>query len=109
MSTPAPITVASGSTPVTGAASYCTPTQMFQCFDIRTIADLCSDTGTPVGAIANTDPVQIDPTILAVNPVFLFIMGAASGKLESAIQVGGRYTPGDLILLTTGPMVGSNM
>lgn len=100
MPTPVPVTTASGSTAVSAAASYCTATLLFTFFDVRIIADLLSDTGTPIGVIADTDPIQVDPVVVAANTDLAKMLKAASGKLESAVLIGGRYTPGDLILLT---------
>ncbi len=108
MATPAPITAASNNTPITGATTYCTGTQFMLWFDLRSLADYLSDTTTPIGAILGTDPLQIDKVVVAADPTLGSILQAASGMLEMALLKGDRYTPGDLILLTTGPMATSN-
>ncbi len=103
-----PITAASSSTPISGSAPYCSGTQFVTLFfDARTAADLLSDTGTPIGWNAAT--ATVDPVTVAANATLASLLQAASGKFEAALQVGGRYTPGDLILLTTGGMATGNM
>jgi hypothetical protein len=56
-------------------------------YDMRTVAQLCSDTGAPV----------IDPT---TDPNLAAILLDASGTVEMATMVGARYGPADLAALT---------
>jgi len=106
MTVAVPITAPSLLTPVTGAASYCTPLQLFICSDVRTVAQLLSDTDTPIGFIPATN--SIDKTVVANDPTLALLLQAASGKLEGAVTKGNMYSPGDLILLTTGSFATAN-
>jgi phage gp36-like protein len=65
--------------------AYATPNQMFANYDVRTIGDLCSDTGTRV----------VIPALLT-DPNLINAINSASGIIDSALMAGGMYTPADL-------------
>lgn len=62
---------------------------MINRYDVRTLGDLCSDTGT-----------RISSTDLLTSPKMLTNLSEASGKLMAAIKKGGRYTQTQLDALT---------
>lgn len=64
-------------------ATYCPVSEFIKRFDVRTIKQLASDTDTPIA-----DPTN-DANVLAC-------LRDASGDLESAALMGGRYTADDL-------------
>lgn len=70
-------------------ASYCTPAQFLTRKDARTIGDLVADDGTQVSAAALLSDTNLS-TALA----------DASGDIEAALLVGGRYTTEQLEGLT---------
>jgi hypothetical protein len=76
-------------TPISSATAYCTPTQLLEFFDARQIGDLISDKGLRVSDMA----IQFDPNVQAA-------LQAASGEVEAACGVAGRYSPTDLAGLT---------
>jgi len=76
-------------TPLSGAAAYCTAAQFVEFFDVRTAGDYLSDTGQRL-----PPPDVIASTILAT------LLKTASGRMESQLVRGGRYTPDDLNALT---------
>jgi phage gp36-like protein len=67
--------------------SYAIPTDLAARKDTRTIADLASDSGTPV------PDITVDPNVLAA-------LSDASGEIDSALLVGGEYQPADLTSLS---------
>lgn len=82
----------------TSAASYMTPAELFKRCDVRVLADLCSDSGERLGS--PTD-VALMKTALASDPVLEALQLDASGRLEQACMVGGRYHEEDITLLVT--------
>lgn len=71
------------------STSYCTPAEMLMLFDTRFLGDLVFDDGT-----------RATEAQLLASTKLQFILDAASGELESACCVGGRYTAADLAALT---------
>lgn len=69
--------------------SYATPTQFLERYDAQTVGDLVDDTGSQVTAAA-----------LLTNPVLQAMLDDASGAIEAAMLVGGRYTVAQLSSLT---------
>lgn len=79
-------------TSVTSVAvdSYATYTDMITRYDIRTIKDLVSDTGSPADN-------------LELNSVLAQLLSDATGELNAAIMIGNTYTPDDIAdLLSAG-------
>lgn len=76
-------------TPLTSSTTYLSATQFLLRVDRRTVADLCSDTGTAVDA----DALAADANLAAA-------LLDASGEVEAAAMKGARYTPSDLAALT---------
>lgn len=78
-------------TPLSGDDPYCSGADFLLWYDIRTVKECLSDDdlATPIsdGAV---------PT----NPKLVAILQGASGKLEAAVMMGGKYTPTDLATLT---------
>ncbi len=76
-----------------GNSSYCSPGQFLFHYDVRSVCELLSDTGTPV----SQDDVEADEKLTA-------ILAEASGEVESAACLGQRYvideTRNDLAALT---------
>lgn len=70
-------------------ASYCTPAQMLERKDAREIGDLVSDSNTQVSDVA-----------LLTDDNLLTALADASGDIEAALLVGGRYSVEDLENLT---------
>lgn len=68
-------------------AAYADSDDLGNHFDATVLADLASDTGTPVADLST------DTRIAAA-------LDAASGRVESALMVGGQYTAADLSALT---------
>jgi hypothetical protein len=64
------------------ATAYMTPAQWVYLSDANTLADLLSDSGTPVG--------------LSTSPVAAQLLSQASGHLLAACLVSGIYSPEDL-------------
>ena len=69
--------------------SYATPAQMLERFDARVIGDLVSDSDSQVSAAE-----------LLTDPILQAMLDDASGDIEAALLVGGRYTVADLSGLT---------
>lgn len=69
--------------------SYATPAQLLQRFDARTIGDCVNDAGT-----------RVDPTALLTDPIVQAHLDQASGEIEAALLMGGRYELIDLTGLT---------
>lgn len=66
---------------------YCTAANIVAALDQRTVAELCSDTGTP-------SPVP--------NSVVTELIGQAQGEIDMYIRVGNRYTADDIAALEAG-------
>lgn len=69
--------------------AYATPADFLLRYDYRPTADLVSDTGTAV-----------PQNLLATDQPLLTALAAASGEVESALIVGGRYLVSQLSALT---------
>lgn len=92
-------------TPLTSATAYAAPADLFARADIRNVGDWASDDGTRHGGSPNPNPA-----ILATDANVLTALLDASGELESACLVGGRYLPVDLaVLLAVNPSAGRNV
>lgn len=76
-------------TPVSSATAYCSAAAFLESYDARTVGDLCSMNGTRVSASA-----------LLSDPVLARALLGASGMIEAACLVAGRYAPADLQALT---------
>ena len=76
-------------TPISSATAYATPADMATRYDVRTTGDLVEDDGT-----------QESSANLLTNAKLLALLADASGEVESACLVAGRYTPADLQALT---------
>lgn len=70
------------------SAAYATVAQLLVYHDARRIGDLVSDTD-----------VRVATGTLATNAVVAAMLKRASGEVEFAAQVGGRYTPAQLASL----------
>lgn len=70
-------------------AAYANHDDMTNRFDAREIGDLLSDTGEPV-----------DEGDFVSHPKLTAILEDASGEIEAALMVGGRYTAANLTSLT---------
>src|SRR5215475_11301986 len=81
---------APGGVLVSNLTPYLSPADFLKFADVRIIGDLCSDTGTRVTASA----LLTDPNLNAA-------LQAASGRLEAACLKSSRYTPADLLVLST--------
>jgi len=77
------------STPLSSATSYATPTQLLQHYDARQIGDLVGDVGTRVSSASLLTDVNVQAAL-----------DRASGEIEAACLVAGKYTPDDLNILT---------
>lgn len=69
--------------------AYATTAQLLERYDYRDIADLVSDTGSPVAQGS-----------LATNGNVIAALNDASGEVETALLQGGRYSTDDLAGLT---------
>lgn len=67
-------------------AAYATATQLLERYDARTIQDLAGDDGQPLSRIE-----------LLSNAVVAAALNDASGEIDSALLVGGVYSPDDLL------------
>lgn len=82
------------STPVSATTPYCSAAELLIFVDYRTLVDLCSDdNGRPL-ATDFTDETS------TTGQIALAILQGASGELESAVLLGGRYSVEDLQALT---------
>jgi hypothetical protein len=72
-------------TPVSTTTAYCTTAQFINWYDVRTTGDLVMDDGS-----------RATPGQLVSNAVLLQFLQEASGKVEAACLIGGRYTVADL-------------
>jgi hypothetical protein len=79
-------------TPLTSATTYATNLQFLERYDVRTVADLLSDSDTTL----TTSQVQSSTRLTT-------LLQQASGDIEAACVAGLRYLPTDLqALLTNG-------
>jgi hypothetical protein len=76
-------------TPVSAYQSYITPDDFFNLVDIDLIAQVYSSNGVPL----TRTQLETDPRLLAA-------LQAASGKVESTLLKGGRYSAQSLAALT---------
>ena len=76
------------STVVSGTTPYCTPAQAVQCYDVRSLGDFLSDTGT-----------RLVPGDVLASPTLVKVLKEASGMVETAALAGNRYTAADLAAL----------
>lgn len=76
-------------TPSTNSATLLSAAEFLKRCDLRTVADLCSDTDEPVAEAS-----------LAADPNLAAALLDATGEVEAAAMRGGRYTPADLAALT---------
>lgn len=74
---------------VGGVTAYCTPSQFLERYDARTVGDLLSDSGT-----------RLTPGEILTSPILQSLLKQASGEIESAAFVEGRFTPELLTSLT---------
>lgn len=66
-------------TPVSGSSAYCTVDELLLCYDERSVRQLLSDSGASVvGSLSS-------------NEILLFLLGVASGWIETAACTGQRY------------------
>lgn len=72
-------------TPVSGMAPYAAPADYLLAVDVRHSGDLARDDGT-----------QATPAELLTDPRLAFALARASGMVEAAVMVSGRYTVADL-------------
>lgn len=82
------------STPVSATTPYCSAEEFLVFTDFREIVEYCSD--------ANGQPMVNDFTddVTRTGQIALAILQSASGEIESAVLLGGRYTVDDLQALT---------
>ncbi len=64
---------------------YCTPSQLLDRYDARTIGQLVHDQNA-----------EVDPATLLLDPILKTHLASASGKIEAALLQGNRYTIADL-------------
>lgn len=76
-------------TVATNASSYLSVAEFLKRFDWRVVADLVSDDGT-----------RLAEASLPANTNLLAILDDASGDVESAAMMGGKYSAADLAALT---------
>lgn len=81
-------------TPVSNSTPYCTAQEFLKRADFRTVADNLSDNDK-----RPTLPTILDSSSVEGNRLYVILMDA-SGEVESACLLGGRYTPADLAALT---------
>lgn len=81
-------------TPNSSLTPYATPADMLVYYDIRPIADLCSDNNTRLGTTPpNPNP---DHAIVAASPILAQMLLVASGMVEAALLRADRYGVADL-------------
>lgn len=71
------------------STAYASSSDLSARFDVRTLRQLASDTGTPVEEAALSANTRLSTALLA-----------ASGMVEAACTAGKRYAPADLAALT---------
>ena len=77
------------------ALAYAAPSDLFALYDIRTVADLCSDTGQRLGGSPNPNA-----SVVATSARLLKLLLVNSGRVEASVVKGQRYLPTDLQVLT---------
>lgn len=82
-------------TVTSSASSYCTVAEFLKRVDLRTVGDWASDDGVRVLAGALTTDAKV-----------LAALADASGELEAAALIGGKYTVEDLAALAATDCVG---
>lgn len=82
------------STPVSNSTPYVTAAQFLQRFDVRVVEDLVTD-----GKHRPTITELLDSSNLFGAKLYAALQDA-SGDIEAACLVGGRYVPADLAALT---------
>lgn len=87
--------MSSPKTLLSATTSYLSPGEFLKRVDVNTVGDLCSDT-----------KVRITPTALLTDPNLQAALDDAAGDVESAVQMGGKYTPADLAVLIATASVG---
>jgi hypothetical protein len=85
-------------TVASSASAYCTAADFLVRYDTRSVAELLSDTGT---AVASGD--------VEANTKLATILRQASGKVEAAVFLGGKYDKEDLEALEASGTNGSQM
>ena len=85
-------------TPLSSTTSYLPVAEFLKRYDVRTIADLVSDTGAAV-----------DVTTLSSNANLAAALLDASGDLEAAAMHGAMYTPADLAAIAAATQVVNNV
>ncbi len=78
-------------TSISGASPFCSVAEFLSLYDPRLIGDWLS-----------TDGTRLTPTQLGSNAALALFATGASGEVESAMLVGGRYTPTNLLTDLTG-------
>lgn len=76
-------------TPIGDTDPYATPQDVIAQCDVRTLGDFLSDTGD-----------RLTPDEVADSDLLWSLLAQASGEVESALMVGGKYTLADLQALT---------
>lgn len=76
-------------TPVSSLSPYCSNAQFLDRYDVRTIAELIQDTDESLDVAQVTASARLEKLLME-----------ASGQLEAAALLGGKYTPADLNALT---------
>lgn len=76
-------------TPLSNSTSYCTPGEFLKRYDANQVGDLVSD-----------GKVRVPATALLTDPNVQAALDTASGDVEAACLVAGKYTPTDLAALT---------
>lgn len=76
-------------TPQSTGTSYLSPEDFLTRTDARTVGQLCSD----------VEGTVVSPTALLTDPNLKACLMDASGELESAAMMGGKYTMSDLTAL----------
>lgn len=76
-------------TPSSASTAYASAADMAARYDVRTLGQLCSDTGTPIssGSLSSSERMTA-------------ALAGASGMVEAAVTAAGTYAPADLAALT---------
>lgn len=82
-------------TPISSATPYATAAQLLTRFDVRVVADLCSDDDAE-----SPLPAQLKDATTTAGAKLYAALQDASGDVEAACFVGERYTAADLVALT---------
>src|SRR5882724_7101975 len=81
----------------TAAATYLPVSEFLKRTDVRVVADYCSDLGSRIGS--STD-VAAMKSALASDLNLAALLLDATGELEQACQLGGRYSSADLLAMS---------